>query len=148
MEGLPHELNALCRQVILKCDQFESYQRLRSFCRGHEALYFVNFKLKQGSDCESLFELNLPSFIENKHEKYGWIFPIFVKALATACPEGDDRRKSLDDLHAKIKALQHQPQKCQSPIYSYDERRLFNSILEIDFDEQQEEVTNALRLQK
>lgn len=60
MEGLPSELYVLCRQVLLDCDQFESHQRLRSFCRGHTALRPLNFKLEKASNCEALIELNLP----------------------------------------------------------------------------------------
>lgn len=77
MQGLTLELNTLCRNILLKCEQFESYDRLSSFCKGHQELYFLNLQLKKANNLQELYELNLPILIESKHEEYGWIFPIF-----------------------------------------------------------------------
>jgi len=153
VKGLPSDLRELCKQEFLKCEQFESYQRLCSFCRGYEALYFLNIQLNQALSRAGLVEENLSIFIEKKHEEYGWILPIFVKALATNCYEGDARRSSLNNLYDRIKAHQKQKQDRQyqspiSPISSSNERLLFNFLLEIDFYEQQNEVKNALKLQQ
>ncbi|MEG4132804.1 hypothetical protein QUA21_28025 [Microcoleus sp. Pol1B3] len=107
----------------------------------------MTFKLK-GKDASpsSLFNLNLPLLLESKHQRYGWVFPIFLKALASRYKD-DERQSRLNDLYSKIQSCSNQPQVQYSPTYRRDQR-LFNSLLEIDFEEQQEEVTNALRLQQ
>jgi hypothetical protein len=149
LEGLPPELHKVCRDVFLDCPQFESYERLRLFCKGLEPLYFLYFELKNAESLSALFELNLPILLERKHKQYGWIFPIFVDALKPP-DENDDRRSRLNDLYAKIKAHQEQHRSEErTSTYTFDDnRRLFKSLLQIDFEEQQEEVTNALKLQQ
>ena len=136
VKGLPDELCELCQDILLKCDQFNSYERLCSFCRGHQKLYFLKFKLKKADDLQELYELNLPILLESEHEQYGWIFPTFLEALKQACPEGDARRRKLDRLSAKVQA--YQPQKPES------EPNLFKLLLLIDFDKQKDLVEKAL----
>lgn len=147
MEGLPYELCDLCEEVFLICDEFESYDSLRSFCRVREEFHFLTFKLK-GKDASpsSLFNLNLPLLLESKHQRFGWVFPIFVKALASRYKD-DNRQSRLNDLYSKIQSCSNQPQVQYSQTDRRDQR-LFNSLLEIDFEEQQEEVINALQLQQ
>jgi hypothetical protein len=148
LEGLPPELHKVCRDVFLDCPQFESYERLRLFCKGLEPLYFLCFELKNAESLSALFELNLPILLKRKHKQYGWIFPIFVDALKPP-DENDDRRSRLNDLSAKIKAHQEQHRSEErTSTYTLDKRRLFEIILEIDFEEQQEEVKNALKSQR
>lgn len=146
-EGLPYELCDLCEEVFLICDEFESYDSLRSFCRVREEFHFLTFKLK-GKDASpsSLFNLNLPLLLESKHQRYGWVFPIFVKALASRYKD-DDRQSRLNNLYSKIESCSNQPKVQYSQRYRRDQR-LFNSLLEIDFKDQTEEVNNALNLQE
>jgi len=150
VEGLPPELYALCRQILLDCDQFESHQRLRSFCRGHTALHPLNFKLEQASNCEALIELNLPIFIEYEDKKYGWILPILVKALRDFCPLEDLRWSRLDCLYSKLQKIRLEPQsfsQTTSQSKEKSEQILFKTILRIDFEEQEKLVKEALSKQ-
>jgi hypothetical protein len=146
VKGLPDELYILCNDIFLECDQFCSYERLCSFCRGHQKLYFLKFKLKKANDLQELYELNLPILLESEHEQHGWIFPTFLEALKQACPEGDARRIKLDKLSAKVQELKNQPKvyQLQKP---ESEQRLFKSLLRIDFDEQEDLVKQALESQ-
>lgn len=143
MQGLPFQLNKLCRNILLECEQFESYDRLSSFCKGHQELYFLKLQLKKANNLQELYELNLPILIESNHEQYGWVFPIFLEALKQACPEGDARRGKLDVLSVKVKELKTQLQVC-IPQKPESEQRLFKSLLRIDFDEQEDLVKQAL----
>ncbi|QKQ75116.1 hypothetical protein FBB35_18935 [Nostoc sp. TCL240-02] len=143
VKGLPDELYKLCNDIFLECDQFGSYERLCSFCRGHQKLYFLKLKLKRASDLQELYELNLPILVESEHEQYGWIFPTFLEALKQACPEGDARRGKLDFLSVKVKELRNQAQVCL-PQKPNSEQRLFKSLLRIDFEEQEDLVKQAL----
>ena len=146
MEGLPYELYALCKQVFLDCDQFESYQRLRSFCRVHETLRYLSFEIENGASCEALFELNLPVFLDKEHERHGWALPNLIKALMIACPEGDARRSDLNNLHVQIKEHQNnsQDKKAKQQATPPSPQKLFNSIINIDFEEQESKVIDAL----
>ncbi len=150
MEGLPDELYVLCREVLLDCDQFESHQRLRSFCRGHTALRPLNFKLEQASNCEALIELNLPILIEYEDIKHGWILPVLVKALRDVCPSEDLRWSQLDCLYIKLQEIggRRQPLLATtSQSEQESEQKLFKTILRIDFDEQEKSVKQALNKQ-
>jgi len=141
VKGLPENLYILCRDILLQCDQFSSYERLLGFCKGHEKLFWVTFKLKDASNLQELYELNLPILLQNEHEQYGWIFPIFLNALKMACQEGDALQGQLNDLSDKVK--EH---KIKSLPETKFEQRLFNVLLSIDFDEQEDLVTQALNL--
>jgi hypothetical protein len=150
VEGLPSELYALCRQVLLDCDQFENHQRLRSFCRGHTELRPLNFKLEQASNCEALIELNLPIFIEYEDRNYGWILPILVKALRDVCPLEDLRWSRLDCLYSKLQKIRLEPQsfsETTSQPREKSEQILFENLLRIDFNEQENLVEKALAKQ-
>ncbi|GAB1544615.1 hypothetical protein NUACC21_72910 [Scytonema sp. NUACC21] len=146
MKGLPDELYILCKDILLECDQFGSYERLRSFCRGHQKLHFLRFQLRQAADLLELYELNLPILLESEHEQHGWIFPIFLEALKQACPDGDARRGKLNHLSVKVKELRNQPQ-AYTPQKPKSEQRLFKLLLRIDFDEQEDLVRQALESQ-
>lgn len=143
---LPATLYWQCRTLFLKCPQFEEYRRLCDFCNPQEELCFLVEDIVQEKTRSALVEsfLNLLTQVNETGE----ILLIFVKALQNSCHPEKTLWGALDDLHTQIKAHQEQYRSCRPFIHSSDENRLFKSILEIDFDEQQDEVTKALELQK
>ncbi|NES17939.1 MAG: hypothetical protein F6K41_03210 [Symploca sp. SIO3E6] len=143
---LPATLYWQCRKLFLKCAQFEEYRRLSDFCNPQEELYFLVEDIVQEKTRGALVEscLNLLT----QADESGDILLIFVKALQDSCHSGRTLWSELNDLYAQIKAHQEKYHLCQPSIYSYNENRIFKSILEIDFDEQQDEVTKAIELQK
>ncbi|QSJ18941.1 hypothetical protein JYQ62_09420 [Nostoc sp. UHCC 0702] len=153
VKGLPDELNKFCKDILLECEQFCSYERLSSFCRGHSTLYFLNFELKSASNQDELFELNLPIFLENNHKEYGWSFSNLLKALIKNCHEGDEGKKEkLQKILAEIVKLNNQPQgdprgnAIESKTIIEYRQILFKSIIEqIDFIEQENAVIEALK---
>jgi inactive STAND len=148
MQGLPLELYTLCNKILLECDQFDDYNRLRSFCRGHQELHCLRFTLKSAKDQQELYELNLPILVESKHDTYGWVFPHFLEALKEACPKGDARRIELDRLLVEIQYLRNQQQlQLSQPQQSNVEQILFKLLLRIDFNDQENLFMDALKLQ-
>jgi inactive STAND len=145
VKGLSTTLYTSCNSIFLQCDQFDHYDRLRSFCRGHEELHSLTFILKSANNQQELYELNLPLLVETNHGTYGWIFPHFLKALKEVYKEGDDRRVKLDLLLVEVQGLrnQQQPQLYQSK-KSDVERKLFKLLLRINFSDQENIFKNAL----
>ncbi|NJN13631.1 MAG: hypothetical protein HC815_39355, partial [Richelia sp. RM1_1_1] len=107
----------------------------------------MNLQLKKANNLQELYELNLPILIESKHEKYGWIFPIFLLALKQSIFEDDARWVELDDLLKKIKDYSKFSE-IEQPKTNIDKHKLFNSILEIDFKDQEKYVTKAIESQR
>ena len=140
---LPANLYNQCRTLFLKCSHFEEYQRLKNFCNPQTELGFLVKDIVRENTCTALVESFL-SLLTDADET-GYIFLVFVSALQDSCPSEKSLWSELNNLYAKIKTHQKHH---QSTSTSTDERRLFKLILEIDFEEQQEEVTNALKLQK
>ncbi|NEQ64357.1 MAG: hypothetical protein F6K21_02440 [Symploca sp. SIO2D2] len=150
MEGLPLELYLLCRQVFLDCDKFESYQVLRGFCSGVDALYPLKIKLKQASSCEALVESNLPIFMEYQDRRYGWGLLVLVKILREICPQEDSRWHQIDSLYIQLQEIMVKRQTVLATISQTDkksEHKLFKIILRIDFDDQENSVKQAINKQ-
>ena len=147
MKGLPNDLYILCKEVLLECEQFNSYDRLCSFCRGHEKLFFLNFKLKTAKTLDELYELNLPILLETEDDKYDCIFPLFLTALRDTYI-GDGRFKKLARLCTKIQAFINQAQIPQKISSSDEEKPLFKLLLYIDLEKQEELVRQSLELQQ
>jgi inactive STAND len=146
VKGLPIELYTLCNKILLECDQFSSTKQLRSFCRGHDKLYSLAIYLEDAGNLQELYELNLPILLASKDNTYGWLFPHFVEALKEACPKGDARRIELDRILVEIKDLPNQQQlQLSQRQQSKFEQRLFNSLLLIDFNDQENLVIDALK---
>ena len=144
---MPPTLYWQCRTLFLKCEQFEEYQRLYRFCNPQEELCCLVGDIVQEKTRTALVESFL-NLLVNADEN-GLIFLVFVKALQDNCHPQKALWSKLNDLYAKIKAHQEQHRSEErTSTYTFDNRRLFKSLIEIDFEEQQEEVTNALKLQQ
>jgi inactive STAND len=145
VQGLSLELYTSCNNILLECEQFSSTKRLRSFCRGHDKLFFLAVKLEDAGNLQELCELNLPILLAGKHEIHGWIFPHFLEALKEACPKGDARRTKLDRLLVKVQELPNQQQlQLSQAQQSNVERKLFKFLLRIDFKDQEDLFKKAL----
>jgi len=144
---MPANLYWQCRTLFLSCDQFEEYRRLYEFCNPQQELCFLVEDIVQEKTRAALVESFL-NLLVNADEK-GLVFLVFVKALQDSCHPKKALWSQLNDLYAKIKAHQEQhSSEERTSTYTFDNRRLFKSLIEIDFEEQQEEVTNALKLQQ
>lgn len=136
-----------CRTLFLKCAQFEEHRRLYDFCNPQEELCFLAEDIMQEKTRAALVESCLNLLVDA--DKTGYVFLVFVKALQDSCHPEKALWSELNDLYVKIKAHQeHQRSEDKTSRYTSDNRRLFKSILEIDFEEQQEEVKNALKSQR
>jgi hypothetical protein len=138
----PSELYQLCRELLLKCEQFESCESLRSLCVVDE-LSFIKLRLKDAKSPINLFDLNFEVLFYSEHRLYGWIFPIFLKQLRDRQHPDDMLWTNLDDLCTKVEAWKNQPQACHQQV-PQSEHRLFKLLLRIDFDEQEEAVMQVL----
>ena len=143
---LPATLYWQCRTLFLKCAQFEEYRRLYEFCNPQEELCFLVEDIVQAKTRSALVESFLNLLVNA--DEHGYVFLLFVKALQESCHPEKALWRELNDLYANIKANQEHLRSHRTATYTSDKRRLFKSILEIDFEEQQEEVTNALKLQQ
>jgi hypothetical protein len=143
---LPANLYQECRKLFLKCAQFDEYRRLYGFCNSQEEFGFLVEDIVQEKTRAALVDSFLNLLTEA--DETGYVFIVFVKALQDNCHSEKALGRELNELYAKIKAHQEQHQSYRTAAYTSDERRLFRSLLEIDFEEQQEEVTNALKLQQ
>lgn len=143
---LPNILYWQCRTLFLKCAQFEEYRRLYEFCNPQEELCFLVEDIVQAKTRSALVESFLNLLVSA--DENGYVFLVFVQALQASCHPEQDLWSKLNDLYAQIKAYQQQHRSHQTVTYALDKKRLFNSILEIDFEEQQNEVKNALDLQR
>lgn len=144
---LPEYLYSQCTNVFLKCPYFKDYDMLFSFCTAQTEFSFLALEIEKKNSQLALVTTNLPILLKGKHIKYGWTFPIFVKALQNNCSSEKALWSDLNDLYDKIQTIEEYAPK-QEPTTSSCKQRLFKTILEIDFEEQQEEVTNALKLQQ
>ena len=144
---LPTALYCQCTSIFLKCHYFKDYDMLFSFCTAQRELKSLANELEKKNSKIDLVTTNLPILLKNEHIEYGWTFPIFVKALQNNCHKEKTLWGELNDLYDLIKADKEQYRSCRQLI-DRDKNKLFKLILEIDFDEQQDEVTKALQLQK
>ncbi|WP_373529366.1 hypothetical protein [Nostoc sp.] len=171
---MDQELYQLCKKLFLKCGQFENYKSLCNFCASQTELEIVSENLEDATNPKKLVEINLLKFLQTKSTENGYIILPFVKALIADCNSGDALHNELNDLKTKLEKYYEnqasQPKTTQSDQKSYksifdddclkspkvspsqrtlpDNLKLFKSILNIDFDEQQNQVIEALNRDK
>lgn len=151
MEGLPLELHKLCREVLLRCEVFNSYDDLCDFCKGLEPLYFLHLQLKAERGREALFRSNLPILLEGKHRHYGYIFPIFLEALRISYDPNNDLWQALNDLCDRVRVFmaQHKPNPAQTSQSAQElARELFDLLIQIDFEDQVDLVRQTLQFHR
>lgn len=142
------ELYGLCQEVFLKCDYFayNNAQGIRHLCRPINKLKHISFQIKDSNSSIELLQSVLAIVLEGENDAEEWIFPIFLEALKLSIPDGDARRVELDDLLSKVKEYRNRP-KAEQPKTYIDPHTIFNSIIEIDFKEQEYNVIQAIDCQ-
>ncbi|MBD2199426.1 MULTISPECIES: hypothetical protein [Calothrix] len=152
MQGLPSELNKLCFDVFLECEEyFDDYRKLRELCKSLTEVYGLHYQIQTGSSIHEVVENNLSVIIKFSHPKHGWALIIIVRVL-------QERYKSLknplsvklDDLHNKLQEYETK----QSHSYTQNENnifvlesKLFKLISQIDFNKQEEAFHEAITVQ-
>lgn len=140
---LPSDLYSQCRTVFKNCPQFKNYESLCAFCEAQQEFSFLIDELVTADSRLYLVMNNLPILLKSRHTKYGLIFPRFVQSLRDNCHPDNARWGEINDLYVKIEKIQVQSQPLY-PQFFLDKQKLFNSILDIDFDEQEDKVITAL----
>jgi inactive STAND len=135
------ELYQLCRELLLECEQFENFRRLRAFCCT-DSLGFIQFKLKDGSNPLELFDLNFDILIKAEHRSDGWVFPIFLRALRDCQHPDDILWTKLDDLCTKVEAWRKECQTYQKKLSESEEKELFDLLIDINFTDQETAIVN------
>ncbi|MBK1989693.1 hypothetical protein A0J48_019505 [Sphaerospermopsis aphanizomenoides BCCUSP55] len=139
---LPTDLYWQCKKVFQQCQPFENDELLSAFCEQEEFSFLVQ-DLKKADSLSSRVMKNLPILLKGKHRKYGFIFPSFVKALRDNCHQENARWSEINDLYVKIEQISVQAQALDKQFF-LDKQTLFNRILDIDFDEQEDKVITSL----
>jgi hypothetical protein len=143
MSGLPKELYKECRDVLLKCEVFTDFQYLRSFCEVIKELNVVSNKLKEANTPRFLVMLNLTTLIETRHQEYGCIFIIFLENLRDEYYEEDEMWHRINNLWDKVRIELENPF-----LGNNNNSQLFQSIIDIDFSEQEDTVREAIKWQE
>ncbi|MEG3973153.1 hypothetical protein QT970_00825 [Microcoleus sp. herbarium8] len=142
---LPGLLYWQCRKLFLKCAQFEEYRRLSDFCNPQEELGFLVEDIVQEKTRSALVDSFL-SLLADADET-GDVFLVFVKALQDNCHQGKDLLNDLNKLYTEIQEFMKKSKSGQLPKTS-SPQKLFNSILNIDFIDQETKVIEALDWEK
>lgn len=138
---LPGTLYWKCRDLFKKCAQFEEYRRLYEFCNPQEELCFLVEDIVQEKSRAALVDSFL-SLLADADET-GDVFLVFVKALQDSCHPGKEIWNDLNKLYTDIQEFMKKSKSCQLPKTS-SPQKLFNSILDIDFENQETKVIEAL----
>ncbi|MBD2457078.1 hypothetical protein H6G80_23760 [Nostoc sp. FACHB-87] len=143
------ELYELCQNVFLKCDYFANNdaQGLRNLCRPIDGLKHLALKIPNSVDSIILVQSVLAIVLEGENDTDSWIFPKFIKILQLSISEGDARRIEFDDLLSKVQEYRNFTRAKQPKIH-IDKHEIFNSIIEIDFKDQEDNIIQAIRCQE
>ncbi len=144
---LPSVLSSQCQKVFLTCPQFKNYDSLYAFCEAQQEFSFLVDELVEEKSRFHLVMNNLPILLKSKHAQYGWIFPRFVQSLRDNCHQENARWSEINDLYVKVEQISVQDQALDTHFF-LDKQKLFHSILDIDFDEQEDKVITSLDWQK
>ena len=151
VKGLSADLYKECRTVLLECDVFDNISYLRSFCEGITPLNeLVASNLVEAGTKQLLVISNLNVFLKIEHKEYGCLFPFFLKVLRDNFYDNQDELwNKIDTLRKKvIQQLEKPLLPTEHPKTPWSEHKLFESIIEIDFTEQEDAVRKALDWQK
>ncbi|MFK0733936.1 MAG: hypothetical protein ACIWVG_22740 [Gloeotrichia echinulata HAB0833] len=144
---LPSDLYSQCQKVFKNCPQFQSYENLKTFCESQQEFSFLVDELVEEKSRLYLVMNNLSILLKSKHALYGWIFPRFVQSLRDNCHPDNAQWGEINDLCVKLEQISVQDQALDTQFF-LDKQKLFHSILNIDFEEQEYKVIIALDWQK
>ncbi|NJO63145.1 MAG: hypothetical protein HC836_34490 [Richelia sp. RM2_1_2] len=149
MIRLPNELRQECITIFLKCELFDTVDNLISFCKPiHIIGDLIPQKLKTASNKKLFINLNLPILLETKHTEEGYIFPLFLSNLRDYYDEEDNDWRIVNDLYTRVEQEldnSHQRYQTSSPMFGH---QLFESLIAIDFKDQEKYVTKAIESQR
>ena len=151
MSGLPGELYKECKNVLLECEVFTDYQSLHSFCKLIKELKVVSNKLREANTRTLFFRFSLNALIDTRHQEYGCIFIIFLENLRGEYSKEDQMWDRIDNLWNKVKKeLENPSLPLNSPtsLGNNNNSQLFQSIIDIDFSEQEYTVREAIKWQE
>ena len=151
MSGLPGELYKECKNVLLECEVFTDYQSLHSFCKLIKELKVVSNKLREANTRTLFFRFSLNALIDTRHQEYGCIFIIFLKFLRDEYYEEDEMWHRINNLLNKVKKELENPSlplNSSTSLGNNNNSQLFQSIIDIDFSEQEDTVREAIKCQK
>ena len=95
--------------------------------------------------------LNLTTLIETRHQEYGCIFIIFLENLRDEYYEEDEMWHRINNLLNKVKKELENPSlplNSSTSLGNNNNSQLFQSIIDIDFSEQEDTVREAIKCQK
>lgn len=143
------ELYELCQKVFLKCDYFANNdaQGLRNLCRSINEVNYLSFLIKDSENSIDLVISVLEIVLREENDKDSWIFPRFIQVLKLSIYEGDARLVEFDDLLSKVQEYKNF-HKAEQPKIHIDKHKIFNSIIKIDFKEQEDNIIQAIRCQE
>ena len=133
MSALPSELHALCRSVLLRCREFESYRALRAVFITDELRPF-RIGLREADNPGALVDLNLAYLLEQRLTGGRPVFPIFLTAFRDRYDPGDALREDLEDLLSQVEAAMSPS--VSHPAAPMHHQKLFDLLLMLDFGDQ------------
>ena len=120
-----------CRDLLLNCGEFESYDKLRAVFVTEELRPF-RIGIKQADSQATLVDFFFDFILEQKLTGGKPAFPIFLATLRTKYEEGDSRRDELTQLLNEIQA-QEQPAQVVASIPALQHQLLHEKLMTLDF---------------
>src|SRR4051812_20439727 len=94
---LPAELNQRCSQLLLRFDDFDSHNSLKSIFMKAAELKEYERDLPEAVSRRDRVN-KLMAFLLDKYSLKGSVFVLFLKELSSQVPEDDDRYRELQEL--------------------------------------------------
>lgn len=146
MLGLPSDLYAQCRKVLLLCDQFKSYQSLRAvFVTDHLSPF--RFGLSNADTRSELVDLCLEYLLEKRLTGGHPVLPIFLAELRNRYQQNDALRDELTVLYDAVQSAMTQPGLLPAQNSGIGQV-LFDLLLQIDFSKQVQIVKQVIQSHK
>jgi hypothetical protein len=132
--GIPSDLFSQCRQTLLRCREFESYQMLRTVFVTDQLCAF-KLRLPSADNPSDLVDRCLEYLIEQRLPGDRLPLPVFLATLRDRYRSGDALWDELDELSRAVQSAMAQsvPRRVQPPHHS---QALLDHLLRLDFSEQ------------
>ncbi len=143
--NLPGDLINRCRDVLLECDEFVSYENLRNVFVTKELEAYLIY-VSKAPNPKLLVDLFLADFLTAPSIQGQPVFPIFLATLRMKYPDGDGRREALTKLLSDIHDIQELSPSTQllSPMTPLQKGKLDEKLLTLDFTPQMRLFRNTI----
>jgi hypothetical protein len=134
MPGLPSNLDTQCRNILLRCHEFEDYRSLRTLFIA-EPLFAFRIGLPSADNPADLVDRCLDYLVDKRLRDGRPVLPIFLATLRDRYQPGDALHDDLHTLYGAVQtamAPQGQPP-AQAP---HRAQHLFDMLLRLNFGEQ------------